>query len=84
MHPGFSEGDGVREFSPFGTHRTGYIIASPSSPVPMTPDERDEMNRICRLIQDEKEPVKFASLVQQLIELLERKEQRLEPTKRGI
>jgi len=50
----------------------------------MTPDEREEMNRICRLIQDERDPVKFANLVQQLIELLERKEQRLEPTKRGI
>jgi hypothetical protein len=31
------------------------------------------MNRICRLIQDEQEPVNFADLVQQLIELLERK-----------
>jgi len=40
--------------------------------------EREEMNRICRQIQDEKDTVKFATLVQQLIDLLGRKERRLE------
>lgn len=44
----------------------------------MTPDEREEMNRLCRLIQDEKNHPKFNSYIAQLIELLGRKERRLE------
>lgn len=36
----------------------------------MEPDEREEMNRLCRLIQEEKDPAKFAKLVDQLIALV--------------
>lgn len=44
----------------------------------MTPEEREEMNRLCLLIQDEKDHQKFSDLIAQLIELLGRKERRLE------
>jgi hypothetical protein len=44
----------------------------------MTPEEREEMNRLCRLIQDEKNHQKFASLIARLVEVLGRKERRLE------
>jgi hypothetical protein len=36
------------------------------------------MNRLCALIQVEKDPDRFSHLVQQLNELFERKEKRLE------
>jgi hypothetical protein len=45
--------------------------------VAMTPDEQAEMNRLCRLIQVEKESKKFDQLVSQLNELLEGKGTRL-------
>jgi hypothetical protein len=44
----------------------------------MTPGEREEMNRLCRLIQDEKNHQKFGLLIAKLIELIGRKERRLE------
>jgi hypothetical protein len=44
----------------------------------MTPDEREEMNRLCRLIQDEKDHQKFSLLIAKLIEVIGRKERRLE------
>jgi hypothetical protein len=43
----------------------------------MTPDERKEMNRLCLLIQDEKDHTKFIELITKLNALLDRKEQRL-------
>jgi hypothetical protein len=45
----------------------------------MTPG-REEMDRICQRIQTEKEPHVSTDLVQQLNDLLERKEKRLEIT----
>jgi hypothetical protein len=39
------------------------------------------MNRLCRLIQEEKDPAKFAQLVDQLIALLDRRELQLESSK---
>jgi hypothetical protein len=45
----------------------------------MTPDEREEMNRLCRLIQDEKDPEAFHRLVVQLLNLLEQKHERIHP-----
>ena len=44
----------------------------------MTPDEREEMNRLCKLIQDEKDHQKFSLLIARLIEVVARKERRLE------
>lgn len=43
----------------------------------MTSEEREKMNRLCRLIQDESDPEKFMELVRELYELLDRKELRL-------
>jgi len=43
----------------------------------MTSEEREKMNRICRLIQDEKDPDKFNELIKQLNTLLGQKEPRL-------
>lgn len=45
----------------------------------MTSEEREKMNRICRLVQDESDPEKFTELIRELYELLDRKELRLEP-----
>ena len=44
----------------------------------MTPEEREEMDQLCRQIKDEKDHDKFIRLVTQLNDLLERKESRLE------
>ena len=44
----------------------------------MTPDERELMHRLCEQIALEKDHAKFTVLVQQLNDLLEHKEQRLE------
>jgi hypothetical protein len=44
----------------------------------MTPEEREQMNRLCERIQIEKDPKIFMQLVDQLNKLLERKEKRLE------
>jgi hypothetical protein len=43
----------------------------------MTLEENTEMERLCRLIQDEKKPKKFAQLVYQLNLLFKHKERRL-------
>ena len=44
----------------------------------MTPEERAEMERLCRKIIEEKDKGKFLQLMRELNDLLERKEQRLE------
>jgi hypothetical protein len=44
----------------------------------MTPEERERMQVLCEQIAKEKDHAKFASLVQELNNLLERKELRLE------
>ena len=49
----------------------------------MTPDEREEMNRLCKLIQDEKDHQKFTTLIAKLIEVVARKERRLEERDKG-
>ena len=38
----------------------------------MTHDEREQMNRLCERIQEEKDPVSFDQLTQQLLDLLDR------------
>jgi hypothetical protein len=43
----------------------------------MTPEENTEMKRLCRLIQDERNPNKFTQLVYQLNLLFKHKERRL-------
>lgn len=43
----------------------------------MTSEEREKMNRLCRLIEEEKNPDRFSVLIQELNELLEQKENRL-------
>jgi hypothetical protein len=49
----------------------------------MTPEERDEMNRICKLIQEEKDHQRFSLLIAKLIEVIGRKERRLEEQDRN-
>lgn len=46
----------------------------------LTPDERDRMNSLCKQIVTEKDRDKFINLVEELNNLLDRKEQRLEDT----
>lgn len=43
----------------------------------MTPNEREQMNELCKKIQDEKDQAKFDSLVEELNQLLTMKEERL-------
>jgi hypothetical protein len=44
----------------------------------MTPDEREEMTRLCLRIQNEKDHEEFMKLVKALNDLLEKKERRLD------
>jgi len=44
----------------------------------MKPEERDEMNRLCLLIQDEQDRQEFMVLIQRLLDLLARKRDRLQ------
>jgi bacterioferritin (cytochrome b1) len=46
----------------------------------MTPEERQEMNRLCEIIQQEKNHAKFMQAIQKLIELIGAKEHRIDPT----
>ncbi len=43
----------------------------------MTPDEREQMNRLCKQIQDEKDQKKFTALIEELNQLLAKKDERL-------
>jgi hypothetical protein len=45
----------------------------------MTPDERKRMNELCLGIQEEKDYGKFATMLHEMTELIERKEQRRFP-----
>ena len=45
----------------------------------MTPEERERMNQLCVLIQQEKDPEKFNVLVKELNDLLEAKLERIHP-----
>lgn len=47
----------------------------------MTSEEREKMNKLCRQIQEEKDPNKFTELIRELNELLEKKEIRLKQTR---
>jgi hypothetical protein len=50
----------------------------------MTPEERERMHFLCDRIAKEKDHTEFSKLVQELNDLLESKEQRLEdPTKKS-
>lgn len=44
----------------------------------MTPEERERMYKLCKLIETEKDRHRFLQLIEELNQLLERKEQRLE------
>ena len=44
----------------------------------MPPEEREKMNALCRQIQDEKDPRKFAALLEELEGLLNSKRERIE------
>lgn len=48
----------------------------------MAPEEKQQMESLCKQIQVEKDPKKFGELIQQLNELLERKEYSLSSGKR--
>ncbi|MBZ5688876.1 MAG: hypothetical protein LAP86_28030 [Acidobacteriia bacterium] len=43
----------------------------------VTPEEREQMNLLCRRIQEENDPKTFGGLVRQLDELLSTQEERL-------
>jgi len=43
----------------------------------MTPQESERLNKLCALIETEKDTTKFTELVRELEDLLDRKEQRL-------
>lgn len=43
----------------------------------MTPEEREQMDELCKRIQEERDPQKFSELVAELDELLSTKEERL-------
>jgi hypothetical protein len=45
----------------------------------MTPEEREEMDRLCKLVATEKDPTKFDQYVRQLNDLLEEKHKRIHP-----
>ena len=45
----------------------------------MTPEERERMNQLCLRIQDEKDPKIFDKLVNELIDLMEVKHERIHP-----
>lgn len=45
----------------------------------MTPEEREKMNELCKLIQTEKNPEIFDNLVRELNDLLEIKHERIHP-----
>jgi hypothetical protein len=44
----------------------------------MTPDEIEQMYRLCELIEHENDHRKFLELIEELNELLERKQKRME------
>jgi hypothetical protein len=44
----------------------------------MTPEEREQMNRLCTQIQDEKDHDRFMQLVRNSNDLMDRKEHRFE------
>jgi len=46
----------------------------------MKPDERDRMYQLCAMIEKEKDHHRFLKLIEELNQLLERKEHRLEHT----
>jgi hypothetical protein len=48
----------------------------------MTPEEPEEMNRLCLAIQNEQDQAKFTELVRELNELLEKKEHRFRDDRR--
>jgi hypothetical protein len=45
----------------------------------MTPEEREQMDRLCQQIKEENDHASFMQLIAELNDLLERKEHRLEP-----
>ena len=57
---------------------TSAIVLPPFQRKNMTPDERERMNLLCELIAKEQDHDKFVKLVQELNDLLDRKETRLE------
>jgi predicted GNAT family acetyltransferase len=50
----------------------------------MTPEEREQMYALCARIVEEKDPDTFIELVKELNELLDRKEDRLVPTRKKL
>jgi hypothetical protein len=45
--------------------------------VAVTPEDREQMNLLCKRLQDENDPQKFGGLVNELDELLSTQEERL-------
>jgi hypothetical protein len=44
----------------------------------MTPEEREKLEKFCQLIQEEEDPKKLASLLEELNALLDTKRERLQ------
>jgi hypothetical protein len=49
---------------------------------PMTPEEREQMNQLCKSIQEETDHAKYLQLVHELIELIAVNERRIDPRNR--
>jgi len=61
----------------------GKIVSLPRRSYDMTPEERVRMNSLCVRIQDEKNPQHFAVLLQELDEVIARKQRRF-PQNEGV
>ena len=48
----------------------------------MTPDEREQINYLCKRIESEQDPIAFERLLRELNDLLETKQSRLRPEHR--
>ena len=51
---------------------------APAIPCGMKPEERERMYQLCALIEKEKDHVQFQQLINELNDLLERREQQLD------
>lgn len=58
-------------FSGQSRNEATIVLPGATTPMPMTPEQRERMNALCEFIQDESDPKKFSLLVNELNALLE-------------
>lgn len=59
--------------------RLPHVVTLPQWRQVVTPDEREKMAILCERIAKERDPQKFDKFVQQLMDLLELKHERIHP-----